>query len=586
MTQTAEARLQTLLDPRRIVRWIYTGRLSVAAAIFLAAVFQWESAVRADTLVASLLFAGAMVFTAASAMYSLPGRAVGGRGPFGLTFLYLQTLFDLLLVTGVVHVTGGSASQFAALYILVIASAALLLPTGRGLLVAALGILLYFADALVVHEGSYDFGVVLQLFVFGIVALGSGFISARLRELGAGRAQELAAEFSRYRLQANDILLNIRSGILTLDGDGVLLFANPAAGVLLGLPTTRPGLDVARHLRLVAPELLRSLDLAIRQRVRTTRAEGHITLPERTFPVGLTTTFADGPSGTTATAIFTDISDQKRLETLHLRAERLEAVAELSASLAHEIKNPLASIRSAVEQLASMPAADDDARTLSTLVVRESDRLDRLLSEFLDFARVRVTSLAPVDLGAVARGAAGLVARHPDRRDGVEVACVAPTEPLMVEGDEDLLHRVVFNLALNAAQAAPTGGTVRVEVAAAASDAPLAGVAGIVGGATAPPGHAAVVLTVTDDGPGIAAEVRDTLFEPFITTRPGGSGLGLPVVHRAVEAHRGVVFVDSSPRGTRFTVLLPRSQSSEAAPAAAPSATNAPRFAAPAGAAR
>jgi two-component system sensor histidine kinase PilS (NtrC family) len=140
----------------------------------------------------------------------------------------------------------------------------------------------------------------------------------------------------------------------------------------------------------------------------------------------------------------------------------------------------------------------------------------------------------------------------------VEVACIAPAEPLMVEGDEDLLHRVVFNLTLNAAQAAPVGGRVRVEVAPAASDAPLAGVAGIVGGANAPAGQSAVVLTVTDDGPGIAAEVRDTLFDPFITTRPGGSGLGLPVVHRAVEAHRGVVFVDTSPRGTRFTVLLPR----------------------------
>ena len=114
----------------------------------------------------------------------------------------------------------------------------------------------------------------------------------------------------------------------------------------------------------------------------------------RTFPIGLTTTTIDDgtPEGTSATVIFQDISDNKRLEELRLRAERLEAVAELSASLAHEIKNPLASIRSAVEQLARRPKANEDERILGKLVVRESDRLARLLSEFLDFARVRVTA--------------------------------------------------------------------------------------------------------------------------------------------------------------------------------------------------
>jgi two-component system, NtrC family, sensor histidine kinase PilS len=565
--QTTEARLQALLDPRRIVRWIYLGRLSVAAAIFVAAVFRWESAVRSDTLVASLIFAGAMMFTAASAMYRLPPRAAFGGSPADVTFLYAQTLFDLGLVTGVVHVTGGSASQFAALYILVIACAALLLPKGHGLLIAAIGIVLYYVDALWLHRATYDLGVLLQLAVFGAVALGSGFISARLHELGAGRAHEIAAEFSRYRLQANDILRNIRSGIITVDEEGILLFANPAAGALLGFDATRLGARIGDHLKKVAPELARGLERTITQGVRTSRVEGAITLADRSFPIGLTTTLADGEAGPTATAIFTDISDQKRLEALHVRAGRLEAVAELSASLAHEIKNPLASIRSAVEQLARIAFEDPDARTLSALVVRESDRLDRLLSEFLDFARVRVTKVAPVDIGAVVRGAAGLVARHPDLGEAVDVTCVAPTEPLIVDGDEDLLHRVVFNLALNAAQAVPVRGKVRIEVMAASADAPLLGVAGVVGGADAPAGGDAVLLTVTDDGPGIAPEVRDILFDPFVTTKPGGSGLGLAVVHRAVEAHRGVVFLDTSPRGTRFTVLLPRSQSGEAPPA-------------------
>jgi two-component system sensor histidine kinase PilS (NtrC family) len=282
----------------------------------------------------------------------------------------------------------------------------------------------------------------------------------------------------------------------------------------------------------------------------------------REFPIGVTTTAADGAAGIagwSATAIFQDISSQKQLDSLNMRAQRLEAVAELSASLAHEIKNPLASIRSAVEQLARMPNATDDGRTLAGLIVRESDRLDRLLIEFLDFARVRVTRTAPVDVGAIARAAAGLAATHPDRRAGVEVTCSTPERPLVIAGDEDLLHRALFNLMLNAVQAVPASGRVAVEVAPLAVEQLPPGLAAFERGA--------VALRVTDDGPGIPPEIRDSLFDPFITTKVGGSGLGLPIVHRAVEAHEGVVLVDSSPAGTRFTILLPPAPSTSGDPA-------------------
>jgi two-component system sensor histidine kinase PilS (NtrC family) len=274
--------------------------------------------------------------------------------------------------------------------------------------------------------------------------------------------------------------------------------------------------------------------------------------------IGFTTTTmvaAGSPDQLSATVIFQDISDNKRLEELRMRTERLEAVAELSASLAHEIKNPLASIRSAVEQLALSAGAGEDERTLGRLIVRESDRLSRLLSEFLDFARVRVTRGSRVDIGAIARAAATLAATFPDGEKGVAVECDIPEEPVLMEGDEDLLHRAVFNIVLNAVQASPDGGTVRVELAE-------------MGGDQLPRGvlfpDDAIALHVIDEGPGIPAEVRDRVFDPFFTTKSGGTGLGLPIVHRAVDAHRGVVLVDSSARGTRFSVLLPRNRFAEA----------------------
>lgn len=549
LLRPSDTATRAILAPRRVMRWVFTGRIALAAAIFVAAVYEWRRADTGDTLIASLAFAAAMVFTAGSVMYRDVRRRPLGRG-----FYLLQTVFDLLLVTAAVHVTGGSMSQFAALYILVIAAASLLLPAGGSLIVAAIGNLLYFADVIWGHGTSLTLSVGLQLAVFAAVALTSGVLAARIQQVGAG-TEELAAELVKVRLEAADILRNIRSGIITIDSDGNLLYANPAAGELLGLDLEHEvGSRVIETLAGAAPELAHVLRRGARDGVRTTRAEGTITAAGRSFPIGVTTTCsaATGPLGATATAIFSDIGDHKRLEALHLRTERLEAVAELSASLAHEIKNPLASIRSAVEQLGRMASAGDDERTLSTLIVREADRLSRLLSEFLDFARVRVTQVKPLDLAAVARGAMSLVAAHPDCRERVRLECTTPEHPLLIDGDEDLLHRVAFNLVLNAVQATPADGRVLLEVLPAPDD-------------RLPDGLFAekdvVALRVIDNGPGLSAEIRHRMFDPFFTTRPGGSGLGLAVVHRAVEAHRGIVLVDSNGDGTRFTVLLPRSQS-------------------------
>jgi two-component system sensor histidine kinase PilS (NtrC family) len=545
--------LRAILDPRRLLRWIYIGRLSLVSAILLAAVIVWH---RADTdpgnlLIASLAFAVTTVWTAGSLWYT----EIYGRPP-SPTFSYLQTAYDLGLVTAIVHATAGTTSPFAALYILVIASASLLLPAGGGLLMAALGNVLYFADAVWGGTTPPTVGVWLQLIIFALVALGSAYLGAKLQEAGAGK-EELAAELTHVRLQASDILFNIRSGVITIDQGGHLLYANPMASHLLGIDFDQyRGRSVLTAIAGTAPDLAHALELTVVERTRTTRGEGVVSTSARRFHIGVTTTYMEGQGRhtyRTATAIFQDISDQKRIELLRLRAERLEGVAELSASLAHEIKNPLASIRSAVEQLSRLPKATEDEQTLSALVIRETDRLSRLLSEFLDFARVRVARTEPVDIGKIARNAANLANAHPDRKEGVSVSCtVSEGIDVTVDGDEDLLHRAVFNLVLNAVQAAPPGGEVRVEAMPATSEHVPSGM-GYESGA-------AVALRVSDTGAGIPHEIRDRLFDPFFTTKPGGTGLGLAVVHRAIEAHRGYVLLDSNSRGTRFTIVLPRSR--------------------------
>lgn len=431
----------------RVLRVLYVGRLSLATAIFIAAIVVWRAADSIATLVATLAFVSALLFTAGSMLYIVKKAARPGD-----RFFYVQVLFDLFLVTTVVHLTqAGTPSQLAPLYILVIAVSALVLPATGVLLIALLGDVLYFAVTIVDQASPFDIPVLIQLGIFGAVALGCGYIGARLREANAGR-EEMAAELAAFRLREADI------------------------------------------------------------------------------------------------------------ERLHTRAERLEAVAEMSASLAHEIKNPLASIRSAAELLAKVPGADDDTRTLTRLVQRESDRLSRLLSEFLDFARTGVTSVRRLDIVEIGRHAAALVGAHPDRPEGVTIRELFPATPLVVVGDDDLLHRAIFNLLLNAVQASPPGGEVRLEAVELAHH-------------QLPPqaehfSRGAVMLRIADQGRGIPDSIKERLFEPFVTTKPGGSGLGLSIVHRAVEAHHGFILVDTPDQqgGTRFTVILPRLGSDGAKP--------------------
>jgi two-component system, NtrC family, sensor histidine kinase PilS len=538
------------LDPRLLLRASYVGRVAIALAMFFAVGFVFQDSDPEDRLIATLLLVAAGIFTAVSATWSeFQNRSLND------TFLGGQILFDLVLVTGLVHVTGGAASQFGALYILVIAVAALMLTASAGLFVAALGCAFYFTDVILAHRSSLDLGYWLQLGVFAGVALSSGYIASRLREARAGR-EELAAELVNVRLQAEDILRNIRSGIVTVDAAGQLVYANPAASSLLGMDlSAKTGRRVRDLFGSISPELVSALEQAAGSGIRTLRAEGKVITSSRGFPIGLNTTITtsqeqngNSTQSRSATAIFQDLTDQKRLDALRRRTQRLEAVTELSASLAHEIKNPLASIRSAVEQLSHSAHATPDERTLSSLIVRESDRLARLLSEFLDFARVRVNRIQKVDIGRLVRGAATLAATHPSSAEHVRLSVTG--EAGIVEGDDDVLHRAVFNLVLNAVQLSPKGGDVRVEVASIRTD-------------EAPPGvrlpGGGVSIRISDRGPGIPPDVREKIFDPFFTTRPGGTGLGLAVVHRAIESHSGYVFVDSEVgSGTRVTVLLPR----------------------------
>lgn len=536
-----------------MLRWLYAGRLTVATGIFVGALYAWTDAPASTTMVATLVLVSSLAVTFASVW----STEMLQRQP-GTMFLYGQVIFDTLLVTAITHITTtpGAPSDFSPLYILVIAAGSLLLPLHGGLLIGVLASMFYVGDALWLQPLlqpdaglGQQLSVLVQIALFVVLAAVTAVLGDRLRRAGQ-LIGDMEIELEQLRLDTHDILSTIETGMVTVDGAGRLVLMNPAAQSLLGIDERAwRGQRVLDELDRVAP----GLGWAIRQTADTAmpirRYEIRRPMPEGERYLGMRTTVLEREHRQPwVTAVMQDITENKEIDELVRRAERLQAVAELGASLAHEIKNPLASIRSAVEQLSGGRLDDPDRTVLRKLVLSESDRLSRLLTGFMEFSRVELRRWNRIDLGDVIGQAVCLATQHPDAASGVDVEFLRPAEPVMVEGDQDLLHRAVFNLVLNAMQHAGRRGSVRVEVGHVARPDLPASVAV----------DSPVRIVVRDSGSGIPAEDIPRLFDPFYTTRHGGNGLGLAMVHRAVQAHRGAILVDGGPgAGATFTVYLP-----------------------------
>ncbi len=538
------------LTAEGLLHVIWFGRVALVTGVLLAGLLVWGRTSPETSTVTTVSFAVAVLFTAWSAWHV----HIQERAP-SRWFLYTQLVFDTVLVTVVVHVTGGAGSAFAALYIPIIAAAAILLPLPGVGIIGALSGGLYLADAIWTQAGEVLSGaILLQVGLFGAIAGVTGLLGDRLRRTGTALG-EMESELERLRLDLSDILGSVSSGILTVDEQGRLVFLNPAGEALLGFDA-RQWVDapVLEAVGRVSPQLVDHLQRSLSAGDPLYRRTAEVNRNDEVITIGVATTVRDVPGEPRAvTAIFQDITDQERLAMLDRQNERLGAVAELAASMAHEIKNPLASIRSAVEQFTSPRISDEDRQKLTRMVVRESDRLSRLLSDFIDFTRVRVGTRETVEVNGLVRDVLAVAGQHPDaERRAVALRAELPSSKVHLFGAPDILHRAIFNLVLNATQYSPVGGEVRVSVEC------LDGMRGTPDVGVERP----LRIQVEDEGPGVPEEEVSRLFDPFFTTREGGSGLGLALVHRAVEAHHGVVLVENGPSGgARFTMYLPGAES-------------------------
>jgi two-component system sensor histidine kinase PilS (NtrC family) len=470
-------------------------------------------------------------------------------------FAYVQIAIDLLLITILVHATGGAQSAFTILFMIQIIAVALLPERYGALYVAAASAVLvllvamlgYFQLLPIVPGQSIlpwelsPFDTMFRL-VLNVAAIATmGALGLNL----SGQTQRAGERLARHEQYAGDLaslhhntIRCLSSGLVTVTPEGNISSINEAACDILGLQQKAalgsPLSDRIPGLSRIFAEAGR-VGTVRRHETEGVRPDGSIR------PLGISATPLSDHTGAIIGRVlhFQDLTELRRMQQQVERSERLASIGRLAAGIAHEIRNPLASISGSVEMLRHVPEADGESRQLVDIAVREVDRLNRLITELLDYARPRAEERQAIDLGELAAEIAK-VFEH-ERREA-EVNVEVSAEPgVGVEAAAGQLRQVVWNLLRNAAEAMPSGGTVSIRVALQN-----------VGAA------AATVLSVKDSGVGIKREDLAHIFEPFYSTKRGGTGLGLATVARIVEDHRGHIEIDSRPgSGTEFVLRFP-----------------------------
>jgi two-component system sensor histidine kinase PilS (NtrC family) len=474
----------------------------------------------------------------------------------------LQLGLDALLVSAFIQVTGGITSYFSSLYVLpIIASSTIRFRRGA-LQVAVLSAVLYLAlvsaqyiDALAYLPASWHFTapvelptlrfaqytVATNLFGFMAVAILSGSLAEGLRSAGV-RLRDASQEIKDLRAFNEYVIDSLLSGLLTTDAHGsIVTFNRAAATITRTQPDSVIGRDVGDVLQL--PPHLRT-KLASLEPGRSLRMDlEYRTSDARILDIGLTATTIGFPNGGTGYLFtFQDVTAVRRLERNARLQQRLAAVGEMAAGIAHEIRNPLASMSGSIQVLRQELPLSEEQEQLMDIVLRESERLNDTIRSFLAYARPQRFDVARLDVRSVVQDAALLLRNSSDVREGHVIEVDVPSEPVWYEADENQIRQIVWNLATNGLRAMSRGGRLVLAVRLEPTDS----------------SHGDLVLAVSDEGCGIPADELDGIFQPFRSSFEKGTGLGLAIVHRIVTDYEGLIQVSSTVGvGTTVRVRLP-----------------------------
>jgi two-component system sensor histidine kinase PilS (NtrC family) len=473
----------------------------------------------------------------------------------------IQLAGDALIVSAFIYVTGGITSYFTSLYVLPIVAASTVQFRRGGMLVATLSTVLYVGlvaaqymaasgllnnpwptrYALVLPSPSVArYTAALNVFGFFAVAFLSGSLADSLKSAGA-RLQQASTQIADLQALNQHVIDSLPSGLATTDQSDRILTFNRAAQVITGVPfQSAVGRPIGEVMRLPAP-----VNDAIHHGLRqpgTRRHEFWFRSPDGRgdIEVGLSATHLETPGGRAGFLFtFQDVTSIKKLERDAAIQQRLAAVGEMAAGIAHEIRNPLASMSGSIQILRQELPLSAEQDQLMDIVLRESERLNTTIRSFLAYARPQRFQIQRFDVRRALNDTALLLRNSAELQDGHEIVLDVPAGELWYEADEGQIKQIIWNLATNGLRAMPDGGRLRLTGAIE-------------------PASEGVALTVEDEGIGIPAAELEGLFQPFNGRFAKGSGLGLAIVHRIVADYHGEIRVNSQQGvGTSVSVRLP-----------------------------
>ncbi len=457
----------------------------------------------------------------------------------------LQVVSDLVFVTLVVYATGGVDSSLNFLYPLVIIVGCILLPRIWSYLVAALAFILYgavldltFFDVVPSYSQSHpglrtlQAIILVNLFAFLAVAYLAGLLASKLRQVDV-RLKHTRGALQNLQALHENIIESITGGIITTGLDGYITFANGAAQKLL--ERRLPELLGQPVHRLFLDSLPQAAGVTAHGEVRFLAENGY----RKTFRV-LTSALVVPDRGVIGYVYtFDDLTELRRLEREVRIQDRLAAVGRLAAAIAHEIRNPLTSIAGSVSMLTEVSNLSDEHRQLLQIVMRESDRLNAIITDFLAYSRNRQYQLARLDLIPLLEDTLTLLKHRLQAQNcGIEVERRYRVAQAVAMVDGDKMKQVFWNFCENAVRAMADGGQLTVTLESVGKE---------------------WQVTFADTGPGMSQQLVERIFEPFQSEFEGGTGLGLAIVYQIVQAHEGKVWARSKMgSGSEFVLRLSR----------------------------
>jgi two-component system sensor histidine kinase PilS (NtrC family) len=461
---------------------------------------------------------------------------------------HFQIAIDLTVVTSIVALTDPLQGVYGNLYLVIIVLSNIVLPRYGGLVTAGLSSALFVGVVALNYyrlPGYYDaqfdrqYGFYIT-YMYVTVFCGVGYLSNYLSSL----VREKSEEVQLLRDQSNYVFRHINTGMLTVSDGGMIDFANTAAERILSLPAE---LMQGRDWRDVLG--VESLDSIHDHRALESGEEVEMVCHNRAgekVPLAVTYSDIEYPQNSTPfhIVLFRDMRQIKENEAREREAERLNAIVELSATIAHEIRNPLASL-SGSAQLLLEELQQQEPRRLAEIIVREGERLNTIVEDFLSYTRLRSLEVSQTDINELVADVVVLLYHSRELPPNVKLIYREREDTLMLPVDAKQLKQALLNLGINALDAMPDGGELELSVHTETR-------------------RGMVELRVRDTGIGITPDAISQIFDPFYSTKEAGSGIGLYVTQKVVESHRGSIDVSSTPdQGTTFRIFIPYTHTSE-----------------------